>query len=459
MGSLTSGGALDLWTRPLSRGGLARETLRLRLGSAWRSDPVLLGFLEEMEEELDPEIAAIRRGGDPGRAWTSRTTFRLEARDRERGAVRAVWIGDLAVRLGNRLAWHQRMEIASREGDDLTFDGKVWKRGITGRFTHAYAAFRIDPVRVTAGRRSVAWGNGIGGSLLLQGGSPPLDGFGVEGRIGPVDFSAFTAELDDRPADSTGTPARRFLSGHRVSLRLGNRARIALSETVLYGGVGRDPEWDYANPLLSYYAAQWNRNRDDNVFWSMDGTFRVREELDVYGEFLVDDFQYDFETEPNQIAFLAGARLKRLPGAPGFFFDLEYVRVNNWVYGHEHNWNRYMNGDAMLGHPIGPDADRTTARLAWRRGACWDVTARWDFLREGEGSIDDPRDSAVPFGSTFLGGDVVRTTLPALRVDWHPEAGRRFSIGWERNGRKQWVVSLAAEIRFARTAPITDLVD
>ncbi|MFH1277742.1 MAG: capsule assembly Wzi family protein [Candidatus Eisenbacteria bacterium] len=444
---------LDPFTLPFTRGDLAREVMRLRADPETEESPDLLSLLDELEEELAPELFVPRADRPDGTVPVSvRGEFRLSGESGRRGAGRSVLLGDSSVRLTPRLLWHQRAEIDNRGMEQPDFLGHPWKRGVTGRFTHAYFVYRAPGFALSAGRRRFAWGPGLSGSMLLQGSIPSLDQVGIEWAFGPFSGRAFVAPLDDFVAGEGDeeTAARRWLSGRRVVFRpSGGRFHVAFSEAVLYGGEERAFDWGYANPLMSAYAVQWNKSRDDNVLWSFDAYARVHESVDLFGEFLIDDFQYDLETEPNQIGFLAGMRLKDLPRLPGLFVEAEYVRVNNWVYGHGESWNRYTYGNAILGHPIGPDADRILVRLLRRFGRTFELLADYERRREGEGSIDDSRDSAVPHGTGFLTGEVTTHDLPAFEVRWNPRANRRLFARVERSEGEEWIVSGGGMIRFA----------
>ncbi len=442
---------VDPWTLPMTRGALAREVHRLRSDRSAGEDPLLSLFLDDLEEELAHELFRPRRQAGRGDdAGTARGEVRLEIRDRRRGALRAVGRGDLALRIGERFSWRQQVEIDSRGGDDPDFIGKEWKRGVTGHFTHAALTWRSAPLRIHLGRREVAWGNGLSGSLLLQDRKAPFDQIGLSVRKGSFSGAAFVAPLDDFALDGSSA-ARRYISGHRIVYHRAGRFRIGLSETVVYGGEGRVMDWAYANPLTIYYGVQWNRNRNDNVLWSIDAYLRLSPSVDLFGEFLADDFQYDLETEPNQTSFLAGARIKKIPGLRGLFLDGEYVRVNNWVYGHEVAWNRYTYGNTLLGHPLGPDADRVLVRLYFRPAREWAFLAEYERRREGEGAVDDSRDAAVPHDTGFLTGDVTITDRPAFEIRFHPRAGRRFFARLERTAPDDWLVSAGFLFRTAAT--------
>lgn len=440
---------LDPFTLPFTRGDLVREVMRLRRDPATDEDPVLLALLDELEEELAPELFEDRTEGAV--PVTARAEIRLSARDRRRGAGRALSLGDGSVLPTRRLLLHARAEIDNRGEEQADFIGHAWKRGITGRFTHAYGVYRVPRFSISAGRRRHGWGPGLGGSMLLQPGAPPFDQAGIEWCFGPFSGAAFVAPLDDRAVDEGEgeSVARRWFSARRFLFRPGSgRFHVAFSEAVLYGGEERAFDWAYANPLMFAYAEQWNRNRDDNVVWSVDAYARVHRSVDLFGELLIDDFQYDLETEPNQIGFLAGVRLKSLPRLPGLFVDAEYVRVNNWVYGHGQPWNRYTFGNALLGHPLGPDADRILVRALRRFGRTLEVLAEYERRREGEGSVDDSRDAAVPHGTEFLTGDVTTRDLPALEIRWNPRADRRLFARVEYSEGEEWILSGGGMVRF-----------
>ncbi len=443
----------DLWTGPLTRGALAREVLRIRSESVGPGPSD--GYLLELEEELAYELDALRSGGSPEREAFLRGEILLDAKDRRNRAIRGITHVDIAVRLHSRFFWHQRIEVDSDGRGDSDFLGQVWQDRWTGQFVLAYGAIRLDHGEILIGRRNPAWGVGREGSLILQAASPSFDQVGGRFRFGALRLEAFVAPLDDLTVEQDGqrVTSRRFLSAHRLAIRFSDRFRLGLTETVLYGGEDRTFDWGYGNPLLLYYAVQWNRKRDDNPFWAIDAYWNMLEELDVWGEFLVDDFQYDLETEPNQIAWLCGGSLKNLSRLPGVFADIEYVRVNNWTYGHRLPWNRYTYGNGMLGHPIGPDADRTTVHIGRRFGRSFDLLLRYRYERQGEGNIDDPRDSAVPFGSTFLTGSVETTRSAGIRLEAHPDSGRRVFADLDLT-EGDWTLSSGGLVRFGRTIPL-----
>ncbi len=447
--------SIDVFTRPIQRGDLARAVLRARSKGAAAPGSLADHYLKELERELRDEIGSLSRKEPEASARASLTV--VADRDaRLRPTVTAAG----AVRAHPRLTWHQRVEV-DRDGlDDSDFPGIEWKHGISGHFTHAYFAIDLDVVEVWLGRRNPAWGVGLDGtSLILQGHSPSFDQVGVAGSIGPFDFTAFTAPLDAIPLpDEPATPdesgavpvADRWLSAHRIAFTIKERLRVGLTETILYGGRGRGLDWGYANPLLFSYAVQWNGGRNDNPFWSLDFYLHMNEWLDAFGEFLLDDFQYEEQLEPNQIGFLAGVRIKNLPPAVPCILDLEYTRRNNLVYVHEDPWNRYTYGNAALGSPLGPDGDRARARITARPAYWLELVAEIDHVRKGERTILEPQGEPGTYGGSFLVGEVREVTGGKVRVEWIPHAERRL-FGEYVRVEDDWTIRGGATIRVQRS--------
>ena len=154
----------------------------------------------------------------------------------------------------------------------------------------------------------------------------------------------------------------------------------------------------------------------------------------IYGEYLIDDFQYDFATEPHETGFVVGTELADPPGLRGGVLGLEYARVNRWTYGQNVLWNRYVNHGVGVGHPLGPDADGLWVRAVRQVAPTVRVHLDLARIRRGEGRIEDERSSAVPFEDRFPSGVVETGTGLTCAVEWFPSGHTWFfgQVGWAR---------------------------
>ena len=282
--------------------------------------------------------------------------------------------------------------------DDPTYSGKVWN-GLAGRINYVYLQFDLSCFRLCFGRDKMAWGPGRRGNLLLSSNSSAIDMIKISGGWGPFQYTTVTAVLDPDEMllsyPDTVMPMRvnRYLSAHRLEIKPMRKLTLGFSESVVYGGVGRQLEIYYTNPLTWYHGEQLNKDTDDNTFLSFDFSFYPKDGISLYGEFLVDDLQIDDESkgddEPNELGCIAGLYLTDPIRGSGLDISAEYTRINNWTYNQTHTWNRYVHDGKTIGHSLGPD--RESIYLSLKKWFLWGGWALLSFEKQniGEGNVFD----------------------------------------------------------------------
>lgn len=314
-----------------------------------------------------------------------------------------------------------RVIIDTKAEKEKNLFGQKWKNDLTGVFDQGYLKGNFKYFEFQWGRDYLRWGPGSVDYLLLSGFSPPFDMLRLCGEIGIFRFEFFATALDEIFLPDSNFYAKRYFSGHRINLKFKSGIEVGLSEVVLYGGKGRKLEPYYLNPLFVFYAEQFNHNIDDNLLWSLDFTLTYFENKEFYAELLIDDFQYDFKTEPQQIGFLLGAKTAEPFGFSKSYLTLEYARINNWVYGQNKPWNLYLYRDVGMGSSLGPDADYLYANLLYRLSQRLQFSFSFSHKRKGEGKIG-VQPSPVPKNNQFLSGVVERTNDFILKGVFQPNA-------------------------------------
>ncbi len=314
-----------------------------------------------------------------------------------------------------------RVIIDNQAEKDKNLFGQEWKKDLTGVFDQGYLKGNFRHFEFQWGRDYLRWGPGSEDYLLLSGFSPPFDMLKLSGEIGIFRFEFFATVLDDLSLPDSSLYAKRYFSGHRINLKLKSGIELGLSEVVLYGGEKRGLEPYYLNPLFVFYAEQFNHNIDDNLLWSIDFSFTYFRNKEVYAELLIDDFQYDFESEPQQIGFLLGTKMADPFGFSGSYLTLEYTRINNWVYGQNKPWNLYLYRDVGMGSFLGTDADNLYANLLYHLSRSLQLSFSFSNRRKGEGKIE-VQPSPVPKNNQFLSGVVERTNDFILEGTFQPDA-------------------------------------
>lgn len=333
---------------------------------------------------------------------------------------------DFAFQLNDRLLLKDKILIDTKAEKDPSLYGREWENDLTGILDQGYLKLDLKFLDLLFGRDYLRWGPGQKDFLLLSGFAPPFDMLKVEGTVGDFKFLFFAAALDEKVVSDT--LYKRYLSGHRINFKPKPYLELGASEVMVYGGADRHFELYYLNPVLLYYGEQFNQRKDDNPLWSFDLSFTRIRNFELYGEFLIDDFQYDFKTEPQQIGFKLGANQADLFSLKGSFLNLEYIRINNWVYGQNKSWNLYTHHDISMGSFLGPDADKISLLSLYHLSSDFQLDFSFSYKRKGEGRIE-PQPGKVPKPEKFPSGVVEYTKSAQIHLLFQPDANLQMEAG------------------------------
>ncbi len=319
-----------------------------------------------------------------------------------------------------------------------------WHSDYVVDFKRSYLQYRMMPfgdaeLDILVGRDFVYWGAGPDKSVGISDNSPPFEQIRLAGtfpcKFGTIKVTAFSAELNSTWFDDGETRylAKRYLSAHRLDYQFSDWLEVGVSEWVLYGGDVQSVEWNYLNPVIPYYAVQYNAKRDDNLMFGFDVTIRPIDGVRLYAEWVADDFQYNPETnDPNAVTWLTGVEWYPMLTKRQLGIRTEYVRVTRWAYTHLDPDNQFAHFGTMIGHPIGTDADLLTFRVSYQATPSAIFETRISHQRNGEADITDRFYGEDYENISFPSGVVERLT--ELRIGWkyRPISGLNGSVnyGW-----------------------------
>ncbi len=415
--------------RPYSRGQIAEYLIDIRQKESsgtlnlcdWQRWQI-----EKLEAEFQYEIEALK----------SDNALKNQVKINPSGVLRLYKSKDVPALgrgqfyLSGSWEWNQRFifqtrgVLDNRGEEDPNFFAQEWKKGLTGMFDRGYVGFRAKPLNFTLGRDYLRWGPAEQG-LLLSSNFPALDFVSFEAGSGRFRLSFFTSRLDTvNFVDSVLGPqlTKRYISGHRLNFKHPAGWEVGFSEIILYGGIDRGVELFYLNPVLPYYVEQYNHNIDDNSLWNLEFALTFWKNKEFYGELLIDDFQYDFVSEPNQLGFTLGTRLADFLGWQGSYWNLEYTRVGTFVYGQQKPWNRYTYQDVVLGHLLGSDFDQWQLVLKYLPHKFFTLNLAGSYTRQGEMTADSVYSDPIPKNTPFPSGTVEKVWSGSLGVTFQPDA-------------------------------------
>jgi hypothetical protein len=429
--------------KPYTRGEIASLLLQINLKQ--RDDRLTLTdsqlwLISKLNQEFKYELEELYQGDQTDQNKTNVVKYgtspvvssNLAERDSSYGRVQARF--DLGIEFNRKMVWYDRVVIDNQAQKERSYQTREWKHHLAGTFDEAYANLNLKYFNLLLGRDHIQWGPGKGDVLLLSGQIPPFDMIKAEAKFGSFKLICFSTVLDQiyiPPVEEnslSGFWAKRYLSGHRLNLKLKSGLETGISEVVLYGGENRNPEAYYLNPLLPYYGDQYNRDVDDNIMWSWDISITWFKNKELYFELLVDDFQYDFKSEPQQTGYQLGLNYAEPFGFKRSYLNMEYTKINNWVYGQNKPWNVYTYDGRGIGSILGPDADRWIFGLTYHWTKDIDFMLIEEYRRRGEGRIETPQPGVVPASPKFPSGVVEYTNLLQLAASYQPNANLKFDL-------------------------------
>ncbi len=310
-------------------------------------------------------------------------------------------------------------EIKGQEGTTASQRINAWKWDYTADFQKAYIRFHNNRFSALFGRQTLFWGPSHNGSLILSDNSPSFDMFMLQGKVWNVKFTSFSAVIDKMWNEHGDPPyrylANRFLSGHRIDWLVNKKLELGLSEMLLYAGEAQFMDFQYLNPILPYYANQYNSNLDDNSLVSVDAVYKPIKKVKTYMQFLIDDFNYT-DHDPNALGYIFGIYISDLVYKIDFL--AEYNRVDTWTYTHLEPENQYTHYGWVIGHYLGPDADQILLEMCKMLNVDSYIRATYAFKREGSRTVAD----------RYKGEDYKRMKFPSGNVQNEHKLGLKFSL-------------------------------
>lgn len=260
----------------------------------------------------------------------------------------------------------------------------------TASLANYYIKTKLPWFELFWGYDNLHWGPGRHGALLLSKNPLPMDMIRLTARYYPVKFQSVTAKLGSNID-------KKYLSGHRLELSLWDKLRLGIAETVIYG---HRFEIIYLNPVQIYipkvFVTPTAEGEDDNVVISSDLDLTLLDNLEFYGELLIDDaqpFSYSWRSWKNKFGLLLGGYWVDPFSLPDTDVRLEYAFVNQYTYTHREPINIYTHFKSIIGHQIGGDADNLWLNLKHWFTANLATSLTYELERHGEWDVNklDPK--------------------------------------------------------------------
>lgn len=178
-------------------------------------------------------------------------------------------------------------------------------------------------------------------------------------RIWKLHYQNVFSELI--PISTKDNPAgtlipRKYTATHYLSYKHRN-IELGVFESVVFQRDGKF-DFQYLNPVILYRLVEYNLDSSDNVLVGANAKWNLAQRVQLYGQFLFDEFKLDelFILNrgwwANKYALQAGAKYIDVLGISNLDLELEYNRIRPFTYGHGSIAN-YAHSNQALAHPLG----------------------------------------------------------------------------------------------------------
>ncbi len=253
-------------------------------------------------------------------------------------------------------------------------------------------------VTLTAEQMQNVWGAGENGNIILSTKAPAFPQLKLHARISKdIDFTYIHGWLFSGIIDSAETYntqywgirpiyMNKYIAANMLEMTPWKGVNIAVGESEIYGGPGRQPELLYLIPIMFFKTAEHYVDNQDNSQIYFNFKLNVVKNFDFYLPIFFDEFSTTKFLSPtenhNQLGFTLGGNVYDL-----FYHDtrinVEYTRINPWVYNHQYVEDTYQNHDVNLGDWIGQNADLFTVSAYHHPMYNLEIGLQFQSLRKG----------------------------------------------------------------------------
>jgi hypothetical protein len=232
-------------------------------------------------------------------------------------------------------------------------------------------------------------------SLLLSDFSNNYPYLELNWRIWKFHYRNIFAELTSGPQMTvpTGQPlSKKYLASHYLSINLGDRLTFGLFEAVV---MNRENGFDlaYLNPIILYRTIEQSVGSPDNAIVGLTGRYRTPFRVEVYGQFILDEFKFDelfVERRgwwANKFGYQLGARYADAFGVDQLDLMVERNLVRPYTYTHRELSN-YTHFAMPLAHPLGANFKEVLVGFDYRPLPRLHLRTRLYLIDQGEGTED-----------------------------------------------------------------------
>jgi hypothetical protein len=180
-------------------------------------------------------------------------------------------------------------------------------------------------------------------------------------RVWRFHYENIFMELNPGTANTLGTSeriSRKYAAVHYLNYKVTPKLAFGFFEATIFNR-SQDFEFQYLNPVILYRTVEGMIGSPDNVQIGLDGRWNLFNRIQLYGQFLLDEFVFSNVVNPdqsgwwgNKFAFQGGIKYYNALGINHLDIQVEYNSIRPYTYSHFDSLNSYTHYNQPLAHPL-----------------------------------------------------------------------------------------------------------
>jgi hypothetical protein len=214
-------------------------------------------------------------------------------------------------------------------------------------------------------------------SLILSDGASPYPYFKINTKFWKIKYTNIYTWMKDVRDEVTvdRTYATKYMATHYLSWNASKRLNIGFFESVVWSNQNnRGFDANFINPIIFYRSVEFaSSSRSGNALLGITSKYKVSNQVNVYGQFLLDEFSLGEvkagdKSWKNKFAYQIGAKYFHAFGVKNLLLQLEYNHVRPYVYAHSEVITNYGHNNQSLGHQWGANLREFVAIARYHKG-------------------------------------------------------------------------------------------
>jgi hypothetical protein len=182
--------------------------------------------------------------------------------------------------------------------------------------------------------------------------------------------------------------ARKYMATHVLSYNVTPKLNFSFFESVIFSR-NNQFELQYLNPLILYRTVELLIGSPDNVLIGLDARYNIAKNLELYGQWIFDEFKFDELTAntgwwANKYGWQLGARYVDVAGIDHLDLQVEWNQVRPYTYSHRDSAANYSHFKQSLAHPLGANFRELVTIVNYRPWKRWNLNLRYIHMYGGE---------------------------------------------------------------------------